>query len=145
MNRCHTLACKLLSLCALSLLGTPLASQAQVRQFPAHAQAAQLEVTAPPVVLLNGQMARLSPGSRIRNASNLIVTPASLAGQRHWVRVVRDQHGLLHDLWILSPAEVQAQRESLPSLGNWVSGTQNRTPVDDGKTPFNQLPKYKNQ
>ena len=142
MNRCQWLACKLLLLFALSLLGLPLASQAQMRQFPASAEAAQLEVTTPPVVLLNGQMARLSPGSRIRNAANLIVTPATLVGQRHWVRVVRDPQGLLHDLWVLSAAEVQAQRESLPSLSNWVSGDQTNTPVDDGKTPFNQLPTF---
>lgn len=142
MNRCLQLLCKLLSIGALCLAWMPLASQAQMRQFPANAQAAQLEITAPPVVLLNGQAARLSPGSRIRNASNLIVTPATLIGQRHWVRVVRDPQGLLHDLWILSAAEVEAQRDSLPSLSNWVSGSQNRTPVDDGKTPFHQLPKY---
>lgn len=144
MNRCLPDLKSLVTLAALCLGCFAPPALAQMRQFPANAEVGRLEVTTPPVVLLNNQPARLSPGSRIRSANNLVVLPASLVGQQHWVRLVKDPQGLLHEVWILSEAETQAQRSQLPVFGNWTSGNQTQTPKDDGKTPFNQLPKFPN-
>lgn len=146
MNRCFSTRWRVLPVAVFGLAMQTASVCAQVRQFPANSQVGMLEVTAPPLVLLNQQADRLSPGARIKASNNQIVMSASLVGQQHWVRFVRNHLGQLHDVWILSPAEVNAQRDSLPSITNFVFGSQqNQTPVDDGKTPFNQLPRFPQQ
>lgn len=128
-------------------LGSLLAqAHAQVRTFPATAQVGMFEVLAPPLVSFNGQDARLSPGARIKAANNLIVQPASLVGQGQWASVVREPQGMLHEVWILRAEEVQALGDNLPVTTNFVFGSQvDQTPRDDGKTPFDQLPKFQQQ
>lgn len=144
MNRCNYWGRLLVAAIVLALSGA--SAVAQGRQFPNDSQLGWLEVTTPPLVLLNNRPDRLSPGARIKGSNNLIVLSAGLVGQQQWVRFVRNQQGQLHDVWILSPAEVDAQRDSLPSVTNYVFGSQlNHAPVDDGKTPFNQLPKFPQQ
>jgi hypothetical protein len=141
MNRCFSK--RRLSALTLGLALACANAWSQVRQFPANSQLGWLEVTTPPLAKLNNHPDRLSPGARIKASNNLIVMPASIVGQQQWVRFVRNQQGQLHDVWILSPAEVEAQRDSLPTVTNFVFGSElNQTPVDDGKTPFHQLPTY---
>ncbi len=62
-------------------------------------------VIAPPVIQMNGQEDRLSPGSRIRGANNLLVLSGSVIGQNLLVNYVRDPMGLVHEVWVLSPEE----------------------------------------
>lgn len=143
MNRCFSLFA-----CACALAG---AAQAQVRDFPAAALRGVLQVTQPPEVLLDGRADRLSPGARIRNAGNLLVMPASLVGQeRLVVNYVRDAGGLVHEVWLLTPDEARVRRARADggtgSFWDFLFGpsapAQPRGPRDDGKTPFEQLPRY---
>jgi len=77
------------------------------RNFPPHALRGELVVGAVPMALLNGQVARLAPGARIRGEDNLLRLPTSLAGQVVFVHYTREpSSGLLMDVWILNRAEL---------------------------------------
>jgi len=122
MNRClvslnpPVLALALVAVTAL----TSAAAMAQglVRPFPKTALRGLLEVTAPPQVLLNGKPARLSPGARIKGSNNLIVMSGTLVGRQVLVNYVADSQGMLHDVWILTPAEAQEKRPGLGTISN---------------------------
>jgi hypothetical protein len=88
----------------LLTLAATLPAQAQ-RVFQANALRGELVVTQPPETLLNGKPARLSPGARIRNPSNMIQLSGSLLGQKLAVNYTLDPAGELRDVWILSEAE----------------------------------------
>ena len=105
MQRC--VAAGLVAAFAALTVSTAAQAQSPVhRPFPATALRGELNFTAPPEVLLNGQPARLAPGSRIRGENNLLATPASLAGQKLLVHYTREATtGLLLDVWVLSAAE----------------------------------------
>lgn len=126
MNRCDTfpprggpLVLRLLARwLATACLAAALPALAQFapdavqRQFPDSAKRGQLTVLSPPVIELNGQPDRLSPGARIRNTENLIVMSGTLTGQPLLVNYTRDPTGLVHEVWILTPQE-SARRRSL--------------------------------
>ena len=97
------LRCALMAVFGLSIA---LGAAAQTsRPFPANALRGALLVTQPPEAQLNGLGARLSPGSRIRGADNMVQMSGSLAGQRLLVHYTLDPGGLVHDVWILTPDE----------------------------------------
>ena len=77
------------------------------RPLPTKAQRAVLQVLQPPVILLNGQQERLSPGARIRNENNMLVLSGTLIGKNLLVAFVREPLGLVHEVWILNEAELQ--------------------------------------
>jgi hypothetical protein len=121
MNRCFKapalgFSATLLTIGALGL--THFASMAQsipyaeppVRPFPVAAVRATMVVTQPPEVLIDGQPARLSPGARIRGANNMLVMSGAIVGNTYLVNMVRDPLGLVHDVWILTPAEARLAR-----------------------------------
>ena len=152
MNRCLNtpkglwLGLTALLISVTSLAPMPVAAQEFVRQFPTAARRATLEVTTPPNVLLNGQAERLSPGARIKGLNNQLVLSGSLVGQRMLVNYLRDPQGLVHEVWILSEAEAQQKRSGMEPVTNFSFGSQADQPkADDGKTPFNQLPKFPQQ
>lgn len=158
MNRCTTLrfgapqarlSARLLTGLALGVAAAlPLAASAQnlLRQFPDAALRGTLEVTAPPNVLLNGQAARLSPGARIKNTNNALVMSGSLVGSRLVVNYLQDRQGLVHEVWLLSPTEAQEKRAGLGTVYNFSFGSDAQRPkLDDGNTPFEQLPKFSPQ
>ena len=89
----------------LTVLAAALPAQAQ-RVFQSNALRGELVVTQPPETLLNGKPARLSPGARIRNLSNMIQLSGSLLGQKLAVNYTLDPAGELRDVWILSQAEL---------------------------------------
>ena len=113
---------------ALGLLLAVGAASAQiVRHAPADVKPAMLAVSAtPPIVALNGQPDRLSPGSRIRDTNNMLVLSGSLAGQTLPAVYKRDPAGLVHEVWLLTPEEYQK-----------VGGTDAGTP--DGYKRFAEL------
>ena len=130
MNRCQTSPDRrqspaqparrrhaLLAVGATALLALlPTLAPAQVatdqiqRQFPEHARRGVLRVVAPPEILLDGKADRLSPGARIRGSDNQIVMPHQLVGQDLRVNYAREGMGLVHQVWILTPAELAQQR-----------------------------------
>ncbi len=151
MNRCT----RVLSVFAMTtvLVGLTLPDQAGaqptpqgVREFPAAAKRATLAVTRPPDVLLNGNPERLAPGVRIRGLTNSLVMSASLVGETYIVNYVREPQGLIKDVWLLTEQEVAEKRSGMEPVVNFTFGsTGNKPKTDDGKTPFDQLPKFPKQ
>ena len=119
MNRCRSFL--LTWALALSGAGLPLllpaAAQAQgtPRNFPESALRGKLVVTLPPHVTLNGKPDRLSPGARIHDTANLLVLYGGLVNQELVVNYVRDGHGLIHEVWILTPQEAALKRPVKPT------------------------------
>ena len=151
MNRCTpSLLAALLLAAAASLISLPATAQideakANVRPFPKTAVRGELVVLMAPEVAIDGKPDRLSPAVRIRDASDKLVLSGSLANQPLAVNYVRDNTGLIHQVWILNRDEI---KQKLPTQdGGILSNIRSMfdTPVvsDDGKTPYNQLPSYK--
>ena len=154
MNRCqpvfsrYAFALLLAMACsATSIWPTYAAAQAQgVREFPAAAKRGYLVVTAPPEVLINGTAERLSPGVRIRGPNNLLMMSASLVGQKFVVNYTREKQGMIQEVWLLTQAEADLKRSGSEPITNFIFGSDADKPkTDDGKTPFNQLPKFPKQ
>ena len=154
MNRCwhfpprRPIVLLLLALAAGVLVWPPgaVAQELAVRQFPPAAKRGLLVVTAPPEVLINGVVERLAPGVRIRGVNNMLVMSASLVGKTAVVNYVREQQGLIQEIWILNQAEADQKRRGMEPVTNFTFGSDADKPkTDDGKTPFDQLPKYPKQ
>ena len=163
MNRCHRLAAPatapsslfcLVALVAAFAWAPPVSAQtleapvqneaaAGGRNFPEGTLRGQFMVVAAPEIVLDGRPDRLSPGARIRSAENMVVTTGAITGQNLLVNYTRDPAGLVREVWILTPTEASVARASVerPFLNFWpfVAASQ---PRDDGKTPFDQLPKF---
>jgi hypothetical protein len=111
MNRCPRTWARLplaacLALAALSTSYAPAASaQGMRREAPKDVLPAQMTVTAPPEITLNGKPDRLSPGSRIHDLNNMLVLSGGIAGKTLPVVYRRDAAGLVHEVWILRPEE----------------------------------------
>ncbi|WP_218510224.1 hypothetical protein [Variovorax sp. dw_308] len=156
MNRCKKSATTqillALSLGLASAVG-PLATDAQAqispeaviggRNFPTGTLRGKLLILNAPEVMLDGQPDRLSPGARIRSPQNMLVMVGAIQGQKFLVNYTRDPAGLVSQVWILTPEEASIERETAerPFLNFWPFVAASR-PHDDGKTPFDQLPKY---
>ncbi len=153
MNRCPTPSCRparrrvtLTGLAAISALMLVTVARAQLaepqsRAFPASALRGTLIVTAAPDVLIDRRPARLSPGARIRDDRNMLVMSGALSGREFIVNYTREAHGLIHDVWILTPAEIALKRPGATPERNFLFGFEADAPKrDDGKTPYDQLP-----
>ena len=125
---------------AQSEVGAP-----NLRTFPKDAKRGELIVVSAPDIAINGRPDRLSPGVRIRDARNNLVLSGTLANQALVVNYVRDNTGLVHNVWVLSSEEIKQKMPGQPDgLFSNIRSMFDTPPVsDDGKTPFNQLPKYK--
>ena len=154
MKRCLTPLARTLQAALLvvvlalaSLLATPALAQTEelqsVRNFPKAALRGLLVVRAPPDISMNGKADRLAPGVRIRNLNNNFVLSGTLVGQEMLVNYTRDSSGLVYEVWILNPEEAREKRAGLPSRSFSFSTESSTGPQDDGKTPYNQLPRYK--
>ena len=113
-----------------------------LRQFPKNALRGVLVVKAPPEVSLNGKPDRLSAGARIRNLNNNFVTPGTLVDQELLVNYTRDSMGQIYEVWLLSTEEAKEKRAGLPRAFSFGFES-DAAPQDNGKTPYNQLPRYK--
>ncbi len=151
MNRCTFpwMAALLLALSA-GLSSLPATAQTEdappkVREFPKEALRGVMVVLAPPEVSMDGKPDRLAPGARLRDSSNQFVFSGALLNQPLVVNYLRDNTGLVHQVWILSSDEARLKRpNSQTSFFNVIFGSsENPAPKDDGKTPFDQLPAFK--
>ena len=76
------------------------------REAPRDVKPAVMGVSpTPPIITINGQPDRLSPGYRIRDRNNMLVMSGALAGQNHYTVYRRDAAGLVHEVWLLSSDE----------------------------------------
>jgi hypothetical protein len=124
MNRCtetqspsvSPLRRALLALGTMLLLATSGLAHAQFgpRPFPARAERGSMVITQPPELLMNAQPARLSPGARIHGANNMLVLSGTLVGQLLLVNYVREPSGMVHEVWILTPAEAALKLPTQP-------------------------------
>jgi hypothetical protein len=136
----------LLVVAACLMLAATTHAQGFTRQFPANIKRGMMTVTAPPEVQINGTGMRLSPGVRIRGPNNLLLMSGALIGQQYAINYVLEQQGLVRDVWILTQAEVDQLPRGWDTTTNFVfSSDADKPKVDDGKTPFNQLPKFPKQ
>ena len=84
----------------------PSFAQGLTREAPKDVKPAVIAVSAtPPIITLNGQPDRLSPGARIRDLNNMLVLSGSLANQRNYTVYKRDSAGLVHEVWLLTSDE----------------------------------------
>lgn len=115
------------------------------RQFPKDAKRGELVMLTAPDITLDNKPDRLSPAVRIRDTQNNLVLSGTLANQKLVVNYVRDNIGLVHNVWVLNNDEIKQKMPGQPesTLSNIRSMFETPVVKDDGKTPFNQLPKYK--
>ena len=95
---------RLRALLAVVLLLAAGAAQAQLRSIPEDAKRGEMRHLQETVVELNGTAVRLAPSAQIRDQSNRIVVPSTLA-QPVLVKYLADPQGLPVRIWILTPAE----------------------------------------
>ncbi len=94
-------------LLAMMLATAPALAQQVARFFPATALRGIVTIGVFPEITLNGQATRLAPGARIRNGDNMLVTPASMVGQRWTVHyTIEPTSGLVLDVWVLRGDEM---------------------------------------
>ena len=115
------------------------------RQFPKEARRGELVVLTAPEIALDSKPDRLSPAVRIRDINNNLVLSGTLANQRLVVNYVRDNTGLVHNVWLLNSEEIKQKMPGKPEgiLSNIRSMFETPVVKDDGNTPYNQLPRYK--
>ena len=114
------------------------------RNFPVNALRGKIAFGAPPMIELDGQPARLSPGVRVQNAQRMLAPPASLVGQSYLVNYTKEAtSGMVNQVWILTADEAGTKRAGAakPFFNFWPF-VANTGPRDDGNTPYHQLPGY---
>lgn len=125
MNRCTPrLIATLMLLATVGLGSLPGAAQAQeakpeVRPFPKDALRGEMVVHAAPTISMDGKPDRLSPGARIRDANNMLVLSGALVEQPLVVNYLRENTGLVHQVWILNSEEIRQKRPNTRS--SWFS------------------------
>jgi hypothetical protein len=90
-------------LAALLILAATQASAE--RNFPEQAKRGDMKAYEYPLMKIGENVFRLSPGSRIFNQRNLIITPASLEAQAAPVMFTLDIRGDLSRIWLLTKEE----------------------------------------
>jgi hypothetical protein len=115
-----------------------------VRQFPKTAVRGELLIKAAPDAYVDGKPDRLSPAVRIRDINNNVVLSGTLTEQKLVVNYMRDNTGLVNHVWILNSEEIKQKMPGQDAgfLSNIRSAFDTPKPVDDGKTPYNKLPRY---
>ena len=113
------------------------------RSFPPGTLRGEMTFVNTAQVVLDGKATRLSPGTRIRTAQNMMAMSAALTGQTYAVNYTRDGMGDLREVWILTQQEAKAERDGADRpLFNFWPFASNSVPRDDSKTPYDQLPRY---
>ncbi len=152
MNRCTrrlmaTLPTLLLLAASTGLLGLPVLAQTEdskpaVREFPKAALRGELMVLMTPEITLDGKPERLAPGVRILDPQNQLVLSATLTQQPLLVNYLRDNTGQVQQVWLLSSEEARLKRPGQKRNSFFFGSDTASTPADDGKTPYDQLPRY---
>ena len=109
------------ALTVAACLSAPTLAQVQ-RAFPQNALRGAIVIGVAPEIQLNGAVARLAPGARIRDANNMAVVPSGLIGGRYLVNYTFDTSGLVKDVWILRPEEaaVRPWPATIKEQQTWV-------------------------
>ena len=89
------------------------AALAQVRTIPQDAERGEMRYIPDMMVEVNGQRLPLAPGIQIRDTLNMILVPAALP-EKSLVRYRLDIHGMVRQVWILTPEEAAASAPPNP-------------------------------
>jgi hypothetical protein len=100
------------SLTIMMLAGFATFASAQLRTVPQDAKGGKIQHVQDMIVAIDGVQKRLAPGAQIRDASNRLVLPVSLAAGTP-VKYLLDPDGMVRQVWILSPQEA-AQADKAP-------------------------------
>ena len=76
------------------------------RGYARYSKAFKLTVLSATEVLLNGDLARLAPGARLRGQNNMLVISGAAIGQRLVVNYTVDSLGNVKDVWVLRDEEI---------------------------------------
>lgn len=112
-------------------------AQAVQRNFPAKALRGTMVVAQPPLVAMDDQPTRLSPGARILDINNNLVRSASLINQELVVNYTTDQRGQVHQVWILTEAEAKEKRPGLGTERNFTFESLQNSTARTRATPTN--------
>ena len=113
--------CALAAIVVATSLVAPASAQS-MRVFPPNTLRGAMIFGDYPVVSLNGQATRLSPGSRVRGADNMAVMPTAIAGAKLLVHYTVDVgSNFVKDVWILRKEEVSMKPwpETLEQAQAW--------------------------
>jgi hypothetical protein len=133
----------LLGMLLMACLSPAAVAQVNFRKFPDKALRGSFTLVEWPNIVLDGVSDKVSPGIKIYDETNMLVMPANLTGKTYLVNYTREISGMVHRVWILTPEEAAEKRTGAKPASNFIFASDvNTTPVDDGKTPYNQLPKY---
>ena len=75
--------------------------------FPQKVQRGKITFTGTREVMLNDRPERLAPGVVVRNERNTVALTGSLRGNSFTVNYLRDPMGLVREVWILTPTEIE--------------------------------------
>ncbi|HSV83889.1 MAG TPA: hypothetical protein VLK85_32225 [Ramlibacter sp.] len=115
------------TLLATCLVAASAFAQGFTREAPRDVKPGLMAVSAtPPIIAMDGQPDRLSPGARVRDTNNMLVLSGALAGKTVYTVYRRDSAGLVHEAWLLTP-------EEYAKLGGTSSGD------PEGIKRFNEL------
>lgn len=82
------------------------AQDQEMRRFPQNSLRGLIMFGEPPMVRLNDELTRLSPGARIRGTNNLLLLSGTLTGVKSAVNYTLDNTGQLKDVWLLRDEEL---------------------------------------
>ena len=126
MNRCtpHLIGTLFILAASTTLATLPASAQTAefkpgVRPFPAAALRGEMVVLTPPMITLDGKADRLSPGSRIRDANNLLLLSGALVNQKLVVNYLREGAGNVQEVWLLNSEEIKQKRPN--TKASWFS------------------------
>jgi|SRR6185295_7251729 len=85
-------------------------AHAQLRSIPEQAKDGQIRHLQDMIVSINGVAVRLAPGVQIRDRDNRLVLPTAVPPGSQ-VKYLVDEHGMVRQVWILTPAEAQAVKK----------------------------------
>ena len=91
--------------CAAALL-LPLPALAG-RIFPRGTVRGQMQFVKDKEVVVNGQREKLSPAVRVHDTKNRTPLRGALDGKTFTVNYVRDPRGVIREVWLLTPQEMQ--------------------------------------
>ncbi len=115
MNRCAFLVLALAAAALAPAAASAQDNQALQRNFPQTALRGSIVFGAPPAITLNGVATQLAPAYRVHGYDNLIVMSAQLAGLKATVDYTTDLQGAVHEVWILTPAEIAKAWPTTPA------------------------------
>lgn len=85
-----------------------------LRQFPPSARYGTLLLESLAQATINSKPLQVSPGLRIFNPQNMMILGNQIAGVPLEVAYRLDTNGMLQEVWILTPAEIENNKDAFP-------------------------------